>query len=71
MEKRLLFMYNETMKSDIQQDQRFLYIQGLANLRLEGMVLKTSQHKIALAYQSGKITHTEFLDKALAYARSR
>lgn len=59
------------MKNELQQKQRFLYTQGLANLRLEGMTLKNSQHKIALAYQSGKISHTEFLDKALAYARTR
>lgn len=59
------------MKKETQQEQRFLYVQGLANLRLEGMTLKNSQHKIALAYQSGKISHAELLDKALAYARTR
>lgn len=71
LDRRSLFLYNGFMKDKAKQEQRFLYAQGIANLRLEGMALKTSQHKIALSYQSGKISHSEFLDKAIAYARSR
>ncbi len=48
-----------------------LYYQGLANLKIEGMELTRAQHKIVLAYQSGKISRKELIEKALRYARSR
>ena len=59
------------MTPKARQEKKFLYRQGLANLRIEGMVLHLKQHKLAMQYQAGTITHSEFLDKALAYARTR
>lgn len=59
------------MSAELIKAKKFLYRQGVASLRLEGVALKTGQHRIAMSYQSGKISHREFIDKALAYARSR
>lgn len=52
-------------------DSAKLYRQGLANLRLEGLDLTYSQHKIVRCYQTGKISRAELIEKAAAYARSR
>ncbi len=48
----------------------FIYEQGVANLKLEGMKLTKQQHNIARNYQSGKLTHRELISEALKYARS-
>lgn len=53
------------------EDKKFLYRQGVASLRIEGMSLELKQHKMALEYHSGKISHKELIDKAIAYARTR
>jgi hypothetical protein len=58
-------MQNNTQKSD------YLYSQGIANLRLEGMSLSQDQDRIVKRYQSGKITKEALVKEAVAYARSR
>lgn len=58
-------MQNNTPKSD------YLYSQGIANLRLEGMSLSQDQDRIVKRYQSGKITKEALVKEAVAYARSR
>lgn len=58
-------MQSNTQKSD------FLYSQGIANLRLEGMSFSQDQDHIVKRYQSGKITKEALVKEAVAYARSR
>lgn len=59
------------MVAQSSKTKKFIYRQGLANLRLEGMTLEAQQHRMVLEYQNGKLSHRELIDKALAYARSR
>ena len=51
--------------------EKFVYEQGVANLRLEGMRLSLTQHKLVRNFQSGKISRAELVEQALAYARTR
>jgi hypothetical protein len=53
------------------KEKKFTYRQGVANLRIEGMPMTRAQHRLAMNYQDGKLTHREFVEQALAYARSR
>ncbi len=59
------------MSAKADQKKKSLYRQGMASLRLEGMTLEARQHRMILEYQSGKLTHGDFVAKALAYARTR
>jgi len=59
------------MSAASKEDKKFIYRQGVANLRIEGMPMTRAQHRLAMNYQDGKLTHREFVEQALAYARSR
>lgn len=58
-------MQNKIQKND------YLYSQGIANLRLEGMSFSQDQDRIVKRYQSGKITKDDLIKEAVAYARGR
>lgn len=59
------------MTKDEKKDKRFIYRQSIANLELEGLSLSRAAHKLVLKYQSGALTHSEFINRTLAYVRSR
>lgn len=52
-------------------EESYIYRQGLANLALEGMNLSYRQQKLVRQYHKGKISREEFTVKAIEYARSR
>lgn len=58
------------MQNDVERND-YLYSQGIANLRLEGMSFSQDQDRIVKRYQSGKITKEILIKEAVAYARSR
>lgn len=53
------------------QENDYLYSQGIANLRLEGLSFSQDQDRIVKRYQSGKITKEALVKEAVAYARNR
>ncbi len=55
----------------LSKKQKFIYQQGVANLKLEGMSLTSEQDRIARDYQSGQLTRAELIKEALEYARTR
>jgi len=59
------------MAEHIYKFDRDTYRQGMANLKLEGLRLKLSQHRLVMAYHSGVLSREEFIHKATEYARSR
>lgn len=52
-------------------EQNFLYDQGIANLKLEGMGFDAEQDVIARKYLSGEISKQQLIQEALQYARSQ
>lgn len=52
-------------------DQNYLYEQGIANLKLEGMNIDLEQDKLARSYLAGSISKKDLIQKALDYARSQ
>ncbi len=52
-------------------EQDFIYDQGIANLKLEGMDLDDQQDQIARKYISGEISRQQLIQEALQYARSQ
>lgn len=53
------------------EEQEFLYNQGLANLKLEGMSLDIEQDRLARQYLAGEISKQQLIQEALNYARSQ
>lgn len=53
-----------------QQTKKFIYSQGLANLRLEGLSLSKEQNRLAQDYQDGRLSKSELIKEALKYAQS-
>lgn len=53
-----------------QPDHDYVYEQGIANLKLEGMHWTPEQDQIAREYLSGQISRKELIQKAIEYARS-
>lgn len=58
------------MQNNVQKND-YLYSQGIANLRLEGMSFSKGQDRIVKSYQSGKLTKEALIKEAIAYARNR
>ena len=56
---------------DEMNEQDFIYDQGIANLKLEGMDLDDQQDQIARKYISGEISRHQLIQEALQYARSQ
>jgi len=56
---------------DEMNEQDFIYDQGIANLKLEGMDLDDQQDQIARKYISGEISRQQLIQEALQYARSQ
>lgn len=52
------------------EEQEFLYNQGLANLKLEGMSLDAEQDRLARQYLAGEMSKQQLIQEALNYARS-
>lgn len=52
-------------------EQDYIYDQGIANLKLEGMSLTEEQESIAKRYQAGQLSRVELIKEALEYARTR
>ena len=55
----------------LSKKQEFIYQQGVANLKLEGMSLTSEQDRIARNYQTGQLTRAQLIKEALKYARAR
>ena len=58
------------MKQNV-KEQDYLYEQGIANLRLEGMNLDSEQDRLARMYLAGELNKKQLLQEALEYARSQ
>lgn len=53
------------------QNKDYLYSQGIANLKLEGMSLSRDQDHIVKRYHSGQISKESLIKEAAEYAKSR
>tara|TARA_A200000113_G_scaffold214899_1_gene218723 strand:+ start:1252 stop:1428 length:177 start_codon:yes stop_codon:yes gene_type:complete len=58
------------MKENI-NEQEYVYEQGIANLKLEGMHWTAEQDQMARQYLSGEISKQQLIKEALQYARSQ
>jgi hypothetical protein len=52
-------------------EQEYVYEQGIANLKLEGMHWTAEQDQMARQYLSGAISKQQLIKEALQYARSQ
>ena len=59
-----------SMKENI-NEQEYVYEQGIANLKLEGMHWTAEQDQMARQYLSGEISKQQLIKEALQYARSQ